>query len=190
MEFFFAHRAAAASGPLLGRLIVDLHACHIGISRKSPGQFLRNFHGILPVRIMIIAVMPSAAKRTAYPAIVHVQNIRMFFYQPCGRAGRGSTQNGHNPRLSQLLHGLLQPFKVKFPLLRLHPAPGKLSHPHRVYARLFQQFQVCPQIFLRLMFRIVRYTISHPVLFSGVRHFLSMPRLSMHCCKYYSFPVK
>ena len=72
LKFFLADRTMTASGSFLCRFIVNLKSCHIWIASIMFSNGFCNLCRIFPIRFVIVAIMPSSAKRSADSSVIHI----------------------------------------------------------------------------------------------------------------------
>ena len=124
-------------------------------------DFFRDDAGKLPIFLIGIAVMPSAAEGTRDAAIVHIKNLGILLTHPGRRAGCRRTDHRVDSSFSQFFHYRIQPFEMILALLWLETAPGELAHPHRIDSGIYKQLDIFLKIVRRLLFRIICHPIIH-----------------------------
>ena len=158
-EFLTAHRAGTSAGPLLGGFVIDLKTGYPGVLSVMLRYFLRDPRAGFPVKIIVIAIVASSSEGPYHSSVILIQDFRVSGHQPGRRAGCGGTDDGTDPRLPQAFHHIIQPAECKMPFLRLHTAPCKFPHAHRIDSGFFNQGKVLFQFFLRFLFRIIGNSI-------------------------------
>ena len=121
--------------------------------------FLRDPHTGFPVKIIVIAIVASSSEGPYHTSVILIKDFRVSGHQPGRRAGCGGTDDGTDPRLPQAFHRFIQPAECKMPFLRLHTAPCKFPHAHRIDSGFFNQDKVLFQLFLRFLLRIIGNSI-------------------------------
>src|SRR5580658_699545 len=139
---------------LVGELVADLPADHVGIVAEAASELFCDFLAVNPIERIGEVELAAAAVLRAMSGRVDAQRFRVRGSQPRGRRIGGSADYNGDMMFGGEVDCAVEPIEIVAALRGLHAAPGEFAYADYIEVRLLHQAEVVVPARLRPLFRI------------------------------------